>query len=144
MKKIIATIAVLIFSATSFTSCITDEKDTSGPQIEIIAPEEGEVFVPGDIMELHLKFKDPDGIAVYKYEIYNEDFNAPNSFEDDREVPIGNFVTEFPIIHRITIPEEINSTSPSPGTYIIDVKARDFEDNLSVLRQTFKIAAEED
>lgn len=144
MKKIVAAIAVLIFSAGTFTSCITDEKDTSGPEIEIITPEEGEVFAPGDKLELHLKFKDPDGIAVYSYEIYNEDLSAPNSFEDDREIPLGGFFTEFPIIHRITIPEDINDAPPSPGTYIIDVKARDFNDYISVLRQTIEIVAEEE
>lgn len=144
MKKVLSAIAFVLISSMTFTSCITEEKDNTGPQIEIVTPEEGEVFAPGDVMNLHLKFKDADGIAVYKYEIYNEIVSAPNSFEDEREVPIGGFVTEFPIIHKITIPEEVDNAPTTPGTYIIDVKARDFNDNLSILRQTIEIVSEEE
>lgn len=143
MKKVLSAIAFVLISSMTFTSCITEEKDNTGPQIEIVTPEEGEVFAPGDVMNLHLKFKDADGIAVYKYEIYSE-ISDPNSFEDEREVPIGGFVTEFPIIHKITIPEEVDNAPTTPGTYIIDVKARDFNDNLSILRQTIEIVAEEE
>jgi len=144
MKKIVAVIALVLVSGTIFTSCITDEKDNTGPQIEIITPEEGEVFAPGDIMGIRLKFKDADGVAVYKYEIYNEDASVPNSFESESEFPLLSYVNEFSIIHNISIPREVNDTPLASGTYIIDIKARDFADNLSVLKQTFEIVAEEE
>src|SRR5690606_41064970 len=58
MKKVLSAIAFVLISSMTFTSCITEEKDNTGPQIEIVTPEDGEVFALGDVMELHLKFKD--------------------------------------------------------------------------------------
>lgn len=143
MKKIFSTIVLTLILGATFTACETQEKDTVGPEIKIVEPANNEIFSPGDIMDLHLEFKDhPSGIAVYQYMIYHENIDMPNSFEDEKEVALGAFVNEFPIIHKIKFPEQINSNPLATGTYVIEVKARDHENNLSVLRQNIEIVTE--
>lgn len=142
MKKVFSTIGLLMVSLFLLSSCITDKKDNSGPEIIIENPEDGEEFAPGDVLNLHMIFKDQDGVAVYQYMIYNEDIDAANSFEDDREVAIAGFYTEFQAGQTITIPEEVNDVPLASGTYVIEVKARDQNADLSIVRQNFSIVAE--
>lgn len=142
MKKIFSTVGLLMVSLFLLSSCVTDEKDNSGPEIIIENPEEGEVFAPSDLLSLQMVFKDQDGVAVYQYMIYNEDIDATNSFEADREVAIAGFYTEFTAGQSITIPEEVNNVPLASGTYVIEVRAIDQNADLSIVRQNFSIVAE--
>jgi hypothetical protein len=59
--------AIFAFAATAACS---DDKDTTGPEIRLISPENEDVFTRGDELPIVFELADPSGINEYKIDIH--------------------------------------------------------------------------
>ena len=70
-KIILLLVTIAIVSTLSFASCEKDKGDTTPPVINLISPENGELFETGKDIHFEVEFSDDNMLKSYKVEIHN-------------------------------------------------------------------------
>ncbi|MDR2448689.1 MAG: DUF4625 domain-containing protein [Prevotellaceae bacterium] len=131
---------VAIFALT-LAAC-SDDKDTTGPEIKLLQPENEAVFTRGDAISIVFDLADPSGVNAYKIDIhYAGDEHAHShaldvtpAHEDEEEEP-WEFLeiyddqkgkTSAHVEKTVTVPNDIHG-----GEYHLGILATDNEGNES-------------
>ena len=134
MKKIV--FLLVVFSGLIFMSC-NDDKDTTGPSIEVINPTENKIYEPGDEVSIYLKLSDETSIAYYKYNAYSLEHNF---LDVEEETKIDYLLTETMVRHSFILPKYTNGNNLLPdGDYILKITALDRYGNRSEFIRNFKV-----
>lgn len=141
-------ICVLISSVLAI-SCSDDDGDTSRPEINLLAPEEGGALHIGEDVHFSAEFSDNEMLASYKVEIHNnfdshdhsaslrsQDGTTPFSFQ--KSWVISGQKNASVHHHEIIIPEDA-----TPGNYHLLVYCTDAAGNESHVARNIVLTHEE-
>ncbi len=138
MKKIV--FLLVVFSGLIFMSC-NDDKDTTGPSIEVINPTENKIYKPGDEVGIYMKLSDETNLAYYKYEAYSLEHNF---LDVKKEIELEYVITEIIVKHSFILPKYTNGNNLLPdGDYILKITAVDRYGNTSEFIRNFKVKSGE-
>lgn len=134
MKNILY--ALLLVAGGLFLDSCSNDKDTSGPTIEIITPEVNDTVKLGSNLEMKFRFTDDYGIRYYSYDIFYETPGTVGEFEYFKEINVGGSYIEYEVPHSVFIPKKYNDSIPTvTGNYTLRVIAIDMYGNQSHVDQ---------
>ena len=134
---------LLIGSSLLLGACSSDS-DTTPPTIEIITPEENQVFRTGDIIDLKIRLTDEYGIAAYAYQIFHDQPGTLGEFSIEKEFKFNSLYTSLENNHSEKIPLMFKDSVPTAvGDYNLRVIAVDIYNNRSVVDRPIKILKKE-
>jgi uncharacterized protein YxeA len=138
-------LALLLIIAASCSD--NDEKDTIGPVITLIEPEEGEEYKAGDAEGVHIEFDlaDESGIGQYKIDIHDGSGHSHNSTlkADGTTIP-WNYQKVYDNAkglknHHVHIHSEAIPDNAKLGDYHLMIYATDALGNESLVYTTIKL-----
>lgn len=136
--RILKHLIVLFLLSISFVACNDEGPDREGPIIEITNIPDNKEYKFGDDLIMNFKFTDELGVYEYKYEIYADDFSK-ESFTYQKHIIFPTSYTLAEVTQSVLLPEKSPSETYYEGDYVIEVKASDINQNVSIYYKPIKI-----
>lgn len=129
----------LLTTAFAFVGCNDEDPDTVGPTIEITNIPDNKEFKFGENLSLHFKFSDQTGVFQYQYRIYAAEITEETWFLTENLITFEGFFTEKNEIKSVLLPAKSPSEIYLEGNYIIEVLAKDINNNISTYYKPIRI-----
>lgn len=124
--------------AVTVVSC-GNEGDKRGPSIEILSPENGQVFEYGQTINLKIKVKDESGIRQMKYSVKAESDEGVKFFRE-ATLNLYSYTTELEDNIPIEVPKKFkDSISFQNSNYRLELRAMDYKNNEGIREVEFSI-----